>query len=247
MEKFVKPGYRVILKPNMSFSNRPEEGSNTHPAVVAAVADLCAAAGAKKIIVLDYTLGDAQLCREKSGIEAACKNIPKTTVFTPAEQKFFKEIAVPKGKELQKGEIAQIMLDADVVIGLPTAKSHSATGVSLTMKGWMGVIWDRRYFHQNINCNQGVADLATVIKPHLVIMDAIYALTTNGPAGPGKVEKLDTIVGGLDQVAVDSYTVGLTPWYGKRFTGRQVDHIKRAYELGLGEIDVDKMTINNVS
>jgi uncharacterized protein (DUF362 family) len=246
MEKFVKPGNRVVLKPNMSFANRPEDGSNTHPDVVAAVANLCAAAGAKKIIILDYTLADAQLCKEKSGVEAACKNIPKTVIFTPNEQKFFKEVPIPNGKELKKTEVAQVLLDSDVIIGLPTAKSHSATGVSLTMKGWMGVVWDRRYFHKSINCNQGVADLASIIKPHLVIMDAMYALTSNGPGGPGKVDQLDTIVGGTDQVAVDSYTVGLTSWYGKRFTGQQVDHIKRAADMGLGEIDVNKMTIKNV-
>jgi uncharacterized protein (DUF362 family) len=246
MEKFVKPGSRVVLKPNMSFARLPEEGSNTHPEVVAQVAELCVQAGAKKVVVLDYTLADAQLCREKSGIEAACKAIPKTVVFTPTEQKFFKEIDIPQGKELKKTEIAQVLLDADVLISLPTAKSHSATGVSLCMKGWMGVIWDRRCFHKSLNCNQAIADLATVVKPHLIILDAIYSLTTNGPGGPGKVDKLDTLIAGTDQVAVDSYAVGLSEWYGKRFTGDKVDHIKRAYELGLGEMDVTKMIIKNV-
>jgi uncharacterized protein (DUF362 family) len=246
MEKFVKPGVRVLLKPNMSFTNPAPAGSNTHPDVVAQVAELCVQAGAKKIVVFDYTLGDAQLCREKSGIEAACKSVPKTVVFTPTEQRFFKEIEIPLGKELKKTEIAQVLLESDVLISLPTAKTHSATGVSLGLKGWMGVVWDRRYFHQSINCNQGIADLATVVKPHLVILDAIYSLTTNGPGGPGKVDQLNTVLAGTDQLSVDSYAVGLSEWYGKRFTGDKVDHLKRAYELGVGEIDVAKMTIKNV-
>lgn len=244
--KFVQPGQRVVIKANISFGNPPEMGTTTHPEVVKAVADLCARAGAKKVIVMDHTLVNAEICREKSGIEAAIKDLGKTSLFTPEQQKFFVEVPVPQGKELKKVELAEVVLKSDVIISLPTAKSHSATGVSFGMKGYMGLIWDRQYFHKSVDCNQAIADLATLVKPQLIIMDAMYALTTNGPAGPGKVEKLDTIIAGTDPVAVDSYTVGIAPWYGKSFKGSQVQYIKKAYEQGLGEIDVEKMTIKTV-
>jgi len=113
------------------------------------------------------------------------------------------------------------------------------------MKGHMGLIWDRGALHQ-MNLHQAIADLATVIKPDLIIVDATRALTSGGPGGPGKTVQLDTVVAGTDQVAVDSYVVGLTQWYNKSFTGKSVKYIVAAAELGLGEIDTAKMQIKEV-
>ena len=58
IKEFVKPGDRVVIKPNMSFSTPPERASNTHPEVVQTLADMCKEAGASKIRILDHTLQD---------------------------------------------------------------------------------------------------------------------------------------------------------------------------------------------
>jgi uncharacterized protein (DUF362 family) len=137
------------------------------------------------------------------------------------------------------------VLEADKFINLPTAKSHSATGVSLGMKGLMGLIWDRGALHQ-MNLHQAIADLATVIRPDLTIIDATRAMTSGGPGGPGKTVQLDTVIAGTDPVAVDSYAVGITQWYNKSFSGKSVKYIVAASELGLGEIDTAKMQIKEV-
>ncbi|MBM3323986.1 DUF362 domain-containing protein, partial [candidate division WOR-3 bacterium] len=127
----------------------------------------------------------------------------------------------------------------------PTAKSHSATGVSLGMKNLMGLIWDRGSLH-SLNLHQCIADLATVMKPHLVIVDATRALTSGGPGGPGKTVQLNTVVAGTDPVAVDSYAVGITQWYSKSFTGKGVKYIVAAAAHQLGEIDPAKMDVREV-
>jgi uncharacterized protein (DUF362 family) len=85
-----------------------------------------------------------------------------------------------------------------------------------------------------------------VIKPDLTIIDATRALATGGPGGPGKTVKLDMAIAGKDVVAVDSYAVGITEWYDQSFTGKQVKYIVEAAELGLGEIDTEKMNIVKV-
>ena len=51
IKRFVKPGNKVVIKPNMSFASGPERASNTHPAVVSEVARMCAEAGASRIAV----------------------------------------------------------------------------------------------------------------------------------------------------------------------------------------------------
>ena len=243
ISRFVKKGQRVVLKPNMSFARTPEFAATTHPLVVATVAQACMDAGAHQVLVLDHTLQRAELCLERTGIRDACKSIKGVYVHTFQDKKFFKEVKVPQGKVLERVEVLNEILDGQVLINLPVAKSHSATGVSLGMKGLMGLIWDRESFHSQFNINQAIADLGTVIKPHLTILDATRALVSGGPGGPGEVRKPNLIIAGVDPVAVDSYGVSVVPWYGQNFKGRQVEHLLIAHQRGLGKIDVDPLKI----
>jgi uncharacterized protein (DUF362 family) len=240
---FVKKGQRVVLKPNMSFTRTPEFATTTHPLVVVAVAQVCMEAGASQVLVLDHTLHRAELCLERTGIRDACKSISGVHVLALQERKFFREIMIPQGKVLERVEVMKEILDSQVLINIPVAKSHSATGVSLGMKGLMGLIWDRGSFHSQYNMNQAIADLGTVIKPQLIILDATRALVSGGPGGPGEVKKPNLIIAGMDPVAVDSYGVSVVPWYGQNFKGRQVEHLLISHQRGLGRIDIDQLKI----
>jgi uncharacterized protein (DUF362 family) len=243
ISRFVKKGQRVVLKPNMSFTRTPEFGATTHPQVVATVAQVCMEAGAQQVLVLDHTLHRAELCLERTGIREACKDIPGVHVLALQERKFFREIKIPQGRVLERVEVMKEVLDSPVLINIPVAKSHSATGVSMGIKGLMGIIWDREIFHSQVNMNQALADLATVIKPQLTILDATRALTSGGPGGPGEVTKPNLIIAGTDPIAVDSYGVTVAPWYGQSFKGRQVEHLLIAHQRGLGKIDTDQLRI----
>jgi uncharacterized protein (DUF362 family) len=243
ISRFVKKGQRVVLKPNMSFSRTPDFSATTHPAVVATVAQACIEAGASQVLVLDHTLQRAELCLERTGIREACKNLPGVHVLALQERKFFREIKIPQGKILERVEVIKEVLDHSVLINIPVAKSHSATGVSMGMKGLMGLIWDRESFHSQYNINQAIADLGTVIKPQLTILDATRALVSGGPGGPGEVKKPNLIIAGIDPIAVDSYGVTLVPWYGQNFKGRQVEHLLVSHQRGLGKIDIDQINI----
>jgi uncharacterized protein (DUF362 family) len=243
ISRFVKKGQRVVLKPNMSFTRTPEFGATTHPQVVATVAQACMEAGAQQVLVLDHTLHRAELCLERTGIREACKDIPGVHVLALQERKFFREIKIPQGKVLERVEVMKEVLDSPVLINIPVAKSHSATGVSMGIKGLMGLIWDREIFHSQLNMNQALADLATVIKPQLTILDATRALTSGGPGGPGEVKKPNLIIAGIDPVAVDSYGVSVVPWYGQTFKGRQVEHLQIAHQRGLGKIDIEQSKV----
>jgi len=243
ISRFVKKGQRVVLKPNMSFTRTPEFGATTHPQVVATVAQACMEAGAQQVLVLDHTLHRAELCLERTGIREACKDISGVHVLALQERKFFREIKIPQGKVLDRVEVMKEVLDSPVLINIPVAKSHSATGISMGIKGLMGLIWDREIFHSQVNMNQALADLATVIKPQLTILDATRALTSGGPGGPGEVKKPNLIIAGIDPVAVDSYGVGVVPWYGQNFKGRQVEHLQIAHQRGLGKIDIEQSKV----
>jgi uncharacterized protein (DUF362 family) len=243
ISRFVKQGQRVILKPNMSFARTPDFSATTHPLVVATVAQACKEAGAERVLVLDHTLQRAELCLERTWIREACKNIAGVHVLALQEKKFFREVRIPQGKVLERIEVIKEVLDGYVLINIPVAKSHSATGVSLGMKGLMGLIWDRESLHSQVNMNQAIADLGTVIKPHLTILDATRALASGGPGGPGEVKKPNLVIAGIDPIAVDSYGVSIVPWYGQNFKGRQVEHLLISHQRGLGKIDIDQLKI----
>lgn len=243
ISRFVKKGQKVIIKPNMSFAKTPDIAATTHPLVVVAVAQACIEAGAGEVLVLDHTLQRAELCLERTGIREACRTLPGVHVLALQDRKFFQEVKVPEGKVLERVAVLKDVLESPVLINCPVAKSHSTTGVSLGLKGLMGLIWDRDSFHFRFNINQGIADLATVIKPQLTVLDATRALVSGGPGGPGDVRKPNLIVAGADPVAVDSYGVGIVPWYGRTFKGAQVEHLLAAHQRGLGKIDVENLRI----
>jgi uncharacterized protein (DUF362 family) len=236
----------VVLKANMGFPNPPEWGTTTHPEIVKAAAQLCLDAGAQRVIVIDNPLRDGKVCKEKSGIGAAVEGMKGVVVALLEDPKFYQDTPIPAGKQLKTTSIAKEVLRANCLINIPTAKTHSATGVSFGIKNLMGLIWDRKVMHEQMELNQAIADLLLVIKPQLTIVNAVYALTTNGPSGPGKTEELNTVVASADPVAADSYTVGIARWYNKDFKGHQVKHIKNAFDMGLGEIDVEKMEVKIV-
>jgi uncharacterized protein (DUF362 family) len=244
--KFVKQGDRVVLKANIGFPNPPEMSTTTHPEIVKATAQLCLDAGAQRVILIDHPLRDAQMCKERSGIEAALKNMKGVVIAMLNEEKFYQLTEVKDAKELKSVAVAKEVLRANCLINVPTAKCHSATGVSLGLKNLMGLVWDRTAYHEKLELNRAIAEQLYVMKPQLTIVDCVYVLTTNGPAGPGKTEELNTVIASTDPVAADSYTVGIARWYNREFKGDQVKHIKIANELGFGEIDTAKMDIKEV-
>lgn len=247
MKRFVKPGNKVVIKPNMSFASGPDAASNTHPAVVREVAKMCYEAGASKISVLDNVLHNASDCLALSRIPELCKEVPSTSVNVAQAKRLYREVPVSNGKQLKSMHVLAEVLDSDVLIAVPVGKTHSAAGVSLSMKGMMGLIHDRTSFHGRHDLHQSIVDMVTVLKPHLVVVDGTRILSTGGPGGPGKVIPLNLVVASADMVAADAQMVALGTWYDRKFQPDQVRHIRLAAERGLGSLDLQKLNVKNIN
>jgi len=242
ISRFVKQDSRVLIKVNMSFPNPPEWGTGTSPEAVFTLAKMCIEAGAKRVIVCDNTIRDPEHCKEKTGIAAAIKDLKGSVLFIPKQDSMYVRKSDSRAKELRETDVVKEVYLCDAVISLPAAKSHSAGGVSMNIKGLMGLVKERGAFHREMDMHTAIAEQLYYIKPTLNIVDATRALLDNGPAGPGKVAELKTFVAGTDPVAVDSYAVTLASWYGKTFEGKQVKHLRVAGELGFGNVDSDKIS-----
>ena len=246
INKFVRKGDYVVLKPNAGFANPEAWGTTTHPQTVLAVAKMCLEAGAKKITLVEFPLGKGMKCLERCGIAAVVENMPEVSIKILGVESDFKQVKVKGGVALQSTDIAKQVLSADVLINIPAAKHHSATGVSLGLKNAMGLIYDRQTFHTHIDLQQGIADLGRVIKPTLTIVDATRALLTNGPAGPGETSTPNRLIAGFNVVSVDAYTLGVARFGNRQLQVSDVPHIRLAGEAGLGETDIKKLRIKQV-
>ncbi len=246
MGRFVKPGNKVVLKPNMSFSSGPAAAANTHPAVVGEVARMCVQAGASKISVLDNVLHTPDECLSLSQIPATCAVIPQTTVNVVKSKRLYRQVEVPAGRQVKSLEAVAEVLDADVLIAVPVGKSHAASGVSLSMKGMMGLIYDRNSFHSRYDLHEAIVDMVTVLKPHLVVIDGTRILSSGGPGGPGKIIPLNIVIASPDMVAADAQMIALGTWYDRPFEPGQVKHVRLAAERGLGRMDLKNLNVRNI-
>ncbi|MFN4181033.1 MAG: DUF362 domain-containing protein, partial [Armatimonadota bacterium] len=239
--KFVKRGSKVLIKPNIAFARPPEGAANTNPEVVAELVRLCFEAGASEVLVLDYTLDPARITYEMSGVAKAAESQGARMVYVSPRD--FVSVEIPKGKILSAYDVRVLkqVLDADVFINVPIAKTHGSARLTLGMKNLMGVIQDRGAWHRSGDLHQCIADFVTAIKPHLTVIDAVRILASGGPKGPGRVEQKDTIIASTDIVAADAYATtlfGLKP--------EDVPHIVKAAELGVGVADLKRIKIVKV-
>ena len=239
--RYVKKDGSVVIKPNFSVPRTPAEAATTNTAMVAALVKMCLGAGAREVKVVDQPLNSSTpvLCLERTGIKSAVEAAGGIVLTYNGVHDAFRPVSFA-GKTMTKFEYAKDALDADLFINFPILKHHRGAKLTLGMKNMMGLIWDRRYLHSS-DLHQGIAELAAFRKPHLTIMDAIRGITDNGPVGPGPIKEYGQVIFGVDQVAVDAYSASL---FGMK--PAEVGYIRIASELGLGQIQWEKLKIQKV-
>ncbi len=247
MGRFVKKGQRVVIKANIAWARTPEQACTNNPDLFFALIKMCYEAGAKRVAVWDHTCDNYQFTFSRSGLKETAQKAG-ADIFSGHGRNVYKQVEVTKGKKLKTAEVLRDVLESDVFINFPIPKHHFATEVTLGLKNLIGILWDMEQLHK-IDLHQCIADINTVRKPDLVVVDAIRVLTTNGPKGPGKTEDIGEVITSTDIVAVDAYTATFFkhPKTGKPFKPEEIKFVKNAYELGLGEIDLSRVRVKKVS
>ena len=241
IERFVRAGDDVIIKPNICVDYHPPEyAATTHPAVVAALATLCLGAGARRVRVMDMPFGGTpETAYAVSGIGDAVRAAGGTMeVMSPIR---FATTAIPAGRDITAWEVYQDILQADVLINVPIAKHHSLARLSLAAKNLLGVIQRPNQMHRNLG--QRIADLASLVRPSLTVVDATRILVDHGPTGGSlnDVRQTDTVIASHDMVAADAYAATL---FGLR--GEEIAYVKASADMGLGTLDLSAIKIEEV-
>ena len=242
MERFVRVGDDVIVKPNICVAYRgPEYAATTNPTVVATLVRLCLAAGASGVRVMDTPFGGtAESAYFVSGIEEAVKAAGgQMEVMSPVK---FIDTKIPDGRDISSWKVYQDVLDADVLINVPIAKHHNLCRLTLAGKNLLGVITNANAMHRNLG--QRVAGLVSLVRPTLTVVDAVRILMTHGPTGGSldDVQRADTVIASRDIVAADAWAATL---FG--LTGADISYVKAAAEMGLGTMDLEAIKIEEIS
>ncbi|HKI12594.1 MAG TPA: DUF362 domain-containing protein [Candidatus Acidoferrum sp.] len=234
MQRFVNRGDIVWVKPNIGWNRRPEQAATTNPDVVATIVALCYQAGAKRVIVSDNSCNPAVTSFARSGIQEAAQKAG-ADCFVMDDRKF--KSTKLNGKVLPAWDVYADALGANKFINVPIAKHHGLCKATLGIKNLMGVVGgERNRFHQDLG--NTLVDLAAFFRPNLVVLDGVRVLTANGPTGGNlaDVQRRDTVVAGVDQVAVDSFgttLLGLKP--------QDINYIVEASNRKLGTMDYESL------
>ncbi len=240
IKRFISRGDVVVVKPNIGWDRTPEFAANTNPEVLATVVRLCYEAGAKQVKVFDRPVAEARRCYKQSGIVDAAAAVGGIVSYI--DDRKFRDMKL-SGHALKSWPIYTDVIEADKVINIPIAKVHGISKLTLGMKNWMGVMGGSRgRIHQRIN--ESLVDVALLIKPALIVLDAVRILTANGPQGGNlaDVKRLNTVVAGTDQVAVDAYGATL---FGLK--GSDIGYIRAGQSAGLGVMDLSRLKIKRIS
>ncbi len=245
--RFVKPGQTVAIKPNATWANKPHTASSTDPDLLRAMIELVKAAGAKRIIVVDRSVFDPPpMVLDVTGLgpvlaETGAEAHVLDRFVEPKSK--YTDIEIPEGKFFQHIGVVKAAVEADVRINMAVAKTHIVLPVTLCCKHMMGFLENPPGLHASLD--QGIADIGTApaIKPVLYILEAIR-VRVRGPAygdgtdltDPTHVKRMNKVLAGTDPVLIDAYAT--TNFFAR--SPLEITHIKRCFEIGLGEIDVEK-------
>jgi len=229
MTAFVRPGQRVLVKPNMLAGKEPDKAVTTHPEIVRAVIRQVQQAGGL------VAVGDSPGIGSPLQVARRCGILEVIEETGASFASFAESVRVrPQGGTFHELEIARDVLDAEVVINLPKLKTHQMMGLTAGVKNLFGAVVGIRKPRLHLQAGTDKAffalmllELAEQIRPALTLVDAVTAMEGEGP-GSGDPVHLGALLAGASPLAVDTVAaalVGLSPeavWTQKlaRQTGR---------------------------
>ena len=207
LEDIIKPGYKVIIKPNLvACPTERLSGGVTRWEVCLAIYEAAKAVGGVPVIAESSAAGaDTELTIAKCGYqELRDKGIP--VIDLKQKENARCTVDIENGVVFNKINTWELVRDCDAIITVPVMKTHDQTEVTLGMKNLKGLLIDtqKKDFHKK-GLIEGVVDWCLHLKPCLEIIDGTYGQQGLGPIF-GETKKMNLIVGSKDLVACEAVT-----------------------------------------
>ncbi len=221
----------VLIKPNYINAKHPSTGITTDSRVIEGVVKFLKQHGVKETIIGEGSgFTDTFEAYRIAGVDALAKRWNVKLVDLNRDD--FIEIN-PPSPLANKVKIARTALES-TIISIAKLKPHRQAGVTLSIKNMIGAVTPKGVLHFNLNRN--IAEIASIIKPSIAVIDGIIA--GEGHETSGNPVEMNLVIAGKDPVAVDS--VGATVM---GIPLADVKHLSLAEEKGLGTSDLNKIEI----
>jgi len=202
--RFVSPGEKILLKPNMLEGLPPDKAVTTHPEVVRALIREVKKAGGVPVVGDSPGHGATRKVAAKCGILAVCEQEEVPLLDFDAVT----EVAVPQGVTVKKLVLAKSVFEVDKIISVAKMKTHSFTTITGAVKNTFGCIVgaDKAQFHLRMKKRNDFAgmlvDLVRLVNPALFIVDGVVGMEGYGPRN-GQPKPVGLLLGGTNGFAVD--------------------------------------------
>lgn len=243
IEKYIKPGMKVLLKCNLLMKKRPEECATTNPEVAAALARLVKEAGA--IPIIGDSPGGLYTERALKGVYKVCgmEEIAERDNIDLNYNVDTVEVHHPEGKIIKSMTVMKLLEEVDVVISIAKLKTHGMTLYTGAVKNLFGVIpgTTKAEYHFRMkkleDFSNMLVDINTYVKPVLSIIDAVVGMEGHGPSA-GDPREIGAILASTSPFALDvtsASLVGIPP--------EKVCTIQRVKERGLCSDRLEDITL----
>ncbi|NLS93647.1 MAG: DUF362 domain-containing protein [Planctomycetaceae bacterium] len=240
-------GKRVLLKPNAGRVAACGSGIVTHGQVVAAAVDAFREAGAEVVVGESPIVGVRVFeAFEAAGIAAMAEQ--RGCPLIDMDRRGCVEVDLSEGRAIRSIRVCEDLWGFDLVVSIPVMKMHMHTGVTLSVKNMKGCLWRRSKVELHMlprmdgidakPIDVAIADMSSVLRPHLAIIDGTVGMEGLGPSA-GSPKELDAIVVGTDAFAADAVACRLM---GTR--AEQIAHLRIGAERGYGVIDPDRIAVS---
>lgn len=242
LSAMVKPGQKVLLKPNLLAAAKPGEAVTTHPAIIKALSVMLIEEGVRVLIGDSPGSDNQEAALRMSGIlEAAEEAGAKTVPFTQGECIEF------KGFKKRMLYLAAELDQADMVLNVGKLKTHSLTGLTGAVKNIYGCLVGKQKARYHLehplpsDFSKLLLDVYLAVKPAFSIIDAVIAMEGPGPRR-GRPRQLGLLMASRNGIALDSLAASITG-----FKTDQVTTLAAAREMGLPGIDLSALDIKGLS
>jgi uncharacterized protein (DUF362 family) len=223
---------RILVKPNYINSSHPSTGNTTDSRVIEGTVKYLKEKGFVNIAIGEGSgFADTMKAYEAAGTDEVARRWGVDLLDLNEDE--YTTMEVSDNYALRSVRISKTALSS-AVVSVPKLKLHRITGVTLSLKNMMGVVQPKGQMH--VHLNEKIADLASVIKPRLAVVDGIIG--GEGHETAGRPVPMNVVIAGLDPVAVDA--VGATIM---GVDVRSVRHIQLAAQKGLGTCDLENIRI----
>lgn len=242
VERFISPGDKVLIKPNLLSPSKIEEARITDPRVIEAIVEMV------HPIASEVWIGDSSGISTKNGTERAMKSIELDKLperyprlrLRNFDEEGTKTVEISLGRRGRlRVTMAEAVFEANKIINVPKLKTHNFTVMTCAVKNTFGCLpgSQKARVHAEAKDPESFAhaliDIHLKVNPVLSIVDATLSMEGEGPSW-GKPKETRLIFGGESSFAVDivaSKIMGLR--------GERVPTIKVADEKGLNPRAID--------